>query len=137
MSGKRSVRSQVQLERGAGWYVAEGDGRRQWRWSSGTGRLQLINRAAEPMIVRLRGEIAAVKMGQVTIRAGDQAVWVGIVEGKRIAWHATEFVVPVGGTTSVEFQADQPGERFFNGDERVLAFAVYDMDVAVVWAKKN
>lgn len=137
VSGERAVRSQVQLERGAGWYVAEGDGRRQWRWSSGTGRLQLINRAAEPMIVRLRGEIAAVKMGQVTIRAGDQAVWMGIVEGKRIAWHATEFVVPVGGTTSVEFQADQPGERFFNGDERVLAFAVYDMDVAVVRAKKN
>jgi hypothetical protein len=137
VSGERAVRSQVQLERGAGWYVAEGDGRRQWRWSSGTGRLQLVNRSTEPTIVRLHGEIAAVKSGRLTIRAGNQTVWTGIVDSKRIAWRATEFVVPMGGTASLEFQTDQPGEPFFNGDERVLAFAVYDMDIAVARVEKK
>ena len=137
VSGERAVRTQIKWERGAGWYGAEGDGRRQWRWSSGTGRLQLVNRSTEPAIVRLHGEIAAVKSGRLTIRAGNQTVWTGIVDSKRIAWRATEFVVPMGGTASVEFQSDQPGEPFFNGDERVLAFAVYDMDIAVARVEKK
>ena len=31
--------------------------------------------------------------------------------------------------------SDAPGVRFANGDERVLAFAVYDVDIAVARAE--
>jgi hypothetical protein len=108
VSGERAVRTQIKWERGAGWYGAEGDGRRQWRWSSGPGRLRLTNTSKESVTVRLSGEVAALKPMRVTIRAGDAVLWHGAVAIKREA-HA-------------------------NGDERVLAFAVYDLDIAVARA---
>ena len=131
VSGESAVRARVKLERGAGWYVAEGDGRRQWRWSSGQGDLRLVSRAGEPIAVRLSGEIGAVNPGVVTIRAGDAVRWTGAVAVARTAFATTEFLLPAGATMALQFTADAPGVRFANGDERVLAFAVYDVDIAV------
>ena len=131
VSGESAVRAQVKLERGAGWYVAEGDGRRQWRWSSGPGELKLLNRGAAPVAVTMMGEITGVKAGAVTIRAGEATVWTGAVGAKRGVFVTTEFAVPAGGVVAVEFVADAPGVRFANGDERLLSFAVYDVDIAV------
>jgi hypothetical protein len=131
VSGERAVRAQVKLERGAGWYGAEGDGRRQWRWSSGRGELRLVSRAGEPIAVRLSGEIGALNPGTVTIRAGDAVRWTGAVAVARTAFATTEFLLPAGATMALQFTADAPGVRFANGDERMLAFAVYDVDIAV------
>ena len=131
VSGESAVRARVKLERGAGWYGAEGDGRRQWRWSSGRGELRLVSRAGEPIAVRLSGEIGALKPGAVTIRAGDAVRWTGAVAVARTAFTTKEFLVPAGGAVAVEFASDAPGVRFANGDERMLAFAVYDVDIAV------
>lgn len=131
VSGESAVRAQVKLERGAGWYIAEGDGRRQWRWSSGPGELKLVNRGKAPVTVRLSGQIAAVKSGVVTVRAGGATLWSGPVGGKRGEFRTTEFMVAGDAAVAVEFAADAPGVRFANGDERVLAFAVYDVDIAV------
>jgi hypothetical protein len=135
VSGESAVRAQVKLERGAGWYGAEGDGRRQWRWSSGRGELRLVSRAGEPIAVRLSGEIGALNPGAVTIRAGDAVRWTGAVAAARTAFATTEFLLPAGATMTVQFTADAPGVRFANGDERMLAFAVYDVDIAVARAE--
>jgi hypothetical protein len=131
VSGETAVRAQVKLERGAGWYVAEGDGWRQWRWSSGRGELKLVNRGLAPVAVKIDGEIAGLKAGMVAIRAGGVAVWSGAVGAKRAAFTTKEFLVPASGAVAVEFASDAPGVRFANGDERRLAFAVYDVDIAV------
>jgi hypothetical protein len=40
-------------------------------------------------------------------------------------------LLPAGATMALQFTADAPGVRFANGDERMLAFAVYDVDIAV------
>lgn len=134
LTGKSAVRAQVKFERGPGWYVAEGDGRRQWRWSSGPGVLKLTNRGTESIAAQLSGEIAGVKAARVTLRVGDQVVWTGAVGGNRSAFKSAEFVLPAGSSTAVEFSMDTPGVRFANGDDRVLAFAVYDVDIAVARA---
>ena len=136
VSGESAVRAQVKLERGAGWYVAEGDGWRQWRWSSGRGELKLVNRGLAPVAVKIDGEIAGLKAGMVAIRAGGVAVWSGAVGAKRAAFTTKEFLVPASGAVAVEFASDAPGVRFANGDERVLAFAVYDVDIAVARGEK-
>jgi hypothetical protein len=44
-------------------------------------------------------------------------------------------LVPAGAAVAVEFASDAPGVRFANGDERMLAFAVYDVDIAVARAE--
>ncbi|MBC7368020.1 MAG: hypothetical protein H7343_14605 [Undibacterium sp.] len=134
LTGESALRAQLKLERGAGWYVAEGDGRRQWRWSRGPGVLKLTNRGTEPVAVRVSGEVAAVKDGRVTLRAGGQEVWTGAVDGYRNAFRSAEFVLSAKGETVLKFSLDAPGVRFVNGDDRVLAFAVYDVDIAVARA---
>jgi hypothetical protein len=131
VSGESAVRAPVKLVPGAGWYGAEGDGRRQWRWSGGLGELKLVNRGAVPVTVRIGGEIAAIKPGAGTIRADGAPIWKGAVAAKRGDFRTAEFSVPAGGAVAVEFAIDTPGVRFVNGDERVLAFAVYDVDIAV------
>ncbi|MEI8088674.1 MAG: hypothetical protein WCG63_03680 [Opitutaceae bacterium] len=131
VSGERAVRTQIKLERGAGWYVAEGDGRRQWRWSSGPGRLRLTNISKESVTVRLRGEVASLKPMRVTIRAGDALLWDGVVAVKREVFESTPFAIPAHTEQEIEFSADVSGVQHVNGDERVLAFAVYDVDIAV------
>ena len=135
VSGESAVRARLKLERGTGWYVAEGSDGRQWRWSSGTARLRLINRSAEATAVRLRGEITTVRGSQITIRAAGVVVWTGAVGIKRREFESTEFTLPPGAALRVEFSADVPGVAFVEGDARVLAFAVYDMDIAVARAE--
>ncbi len=131
VSGERSVRTQIKWGRGEGWYVAEGDGRRQWRWSSGLGRLRLTNTSTEPVMVRLSGEVAALKPMRVTIRADEVVLWNGAVSVKREAFETTLFSIPAKAGQEIEFRADTSGVQHANGDERVLAFAVYDVDIAV------
>ncbi len=131
VSGERAVRTQIKWERGSGWYGAEGDGRRQWRWSSGPGRLRLTNTSKESATVRLSGEVAALKPTRVTIRAGDAVLWSGPVAVKREAFETAPFLIPANGEQEIEFSADASGVQHVNGDERVLAFAVYDVDIAV------
>jgi len=128
------VRAQVKLERGSGWYVAEGDGRRQWRWSGGTGRLRVLNRSAEPVAVRLTGEVAALRPARLTIRISGGEAWSGAVDTKRAAFATTTAIIAAGAAADVEFVLDRPGERFANGDARLLAFAIYDADIAVARA---
>lgn len=135
LRGKSAVRAGVKLERGAGWYIAEGDGRRQWRWSRGPGELRLVNRLAETVEVRMNGEIGAVKPGVATVRANGAVVWMGAVDAARAAFVTKEFLLPAGETVAVEFATDVPGVRFASGDERVLAFAIYDADIAVARVK--
>jgi hypothetical protein len=131
VSGESAVRARLKLERGTGWYVAEGADGRQWRWSSGTARLRLVNRSAEATAMRLRGEIAAVRGSQITIRAAGVVVWTGAVGIKRREFESTVFTLPPGAALRVEFSSDVPGVAFVEGDARVLAFALYDMDIAV------
>jgi hypothetical protein len=137
VSGRSAVRADVKLERGAGWYAPEGDGRRQWRWSRGPGILKLTNRGTEPVAVRVSGQIAGVKAARGTLRADGRVVWAGEVGHRRSAFAAEEFLLPGGGSTEVEFATDAPGVRFVNGDDRVLAFAVFDVDIAVARAAKR
>jgi hypothetical protein len=134
VSGERAVRTQIKWERGAGWYGAEGDGRRQWRWSSGPGRLRLTNTSKESVTVRLSGEVAALKPMRVTIRAGDAVLWHGAVAIKREAFETALFSIPANAAQEIEFRSDVAGVQHANGDERVLAFAVYDVDIAVARA---
>jgi hypothetical protein len=97
--------------------------------------LKLVNRGLAPVAVKIDGEIAGLKAGMVAIRAGGVAVWSGAVGAKRAAFTTKEFLVPASGAVAVEFASDAPGVRFANGDERVLAFAVYDVDIAVARAE--
>ena len=90
-----------------------------------------MNRGAAPVTVHLSGEIAALKPGVVTLRAGGAVVWTGTVTRKRGDFRSAEFPVPAGGVVAVEFASDTPGVRFADGDDRLLAFAVYDVDIAV------
>ena len=124
----------VRFERGAGWDVAEAGGGRQWRWSSGSGRLRVTSRASEPLRIRLSGEIAAVKPSRMTIRVGEVAGWSGEAEVRRRAFGPVEFTLEPGAAREIEFKADTPGVRFAAGDSRVLAFAAYDVEIAVARA---
>jgi len=134
VSGERAVRTQIKWERGSGWYGAEGDGRRQWRWSSGPGRLRLTNASKESVTVRLSGEVAALKPTQVMIRAGDAVLWSGPVAVQREVFETALFLIPANAGQEIEFSAEVAGVQHANGDERVLAFAVYDVDIAVARA---
>ena len=135
VSGARALRSQVKLERGAGWYRAEGDGRRQWRWSSGSGRLLLKNTSNTPVTVRLSGDVAALQPSGITIRAGAAVLWRGAVAVKREPFVTVPVSIPANAEQALEFSADVAGVQYVNGDERVLAFAVYDVDIAVAPAE--
>jgi hypothetical protein len=97
--------------------------------------LKLVNRGLAPVAVKIDGEIAGLKAGMVAIRAGGVAVWSGAVGAKRAAFTTKEFLVPAGAAVAVDFASDAPGVRFVNGDERVLALAVYDVDIAVARAE--
>ncbi len=132
--GERAVRSQVRLVHGSGWYVAESDGRREWRWSEGTGRHRLVNRSAEPVAVRLTGEAAALRPARLTIRIAGGEGWSGAVDTRRAAFATTTAIIAAGAAADVEFVLDRPGERFANGDARLLAFAIYDAAIAVARA---
>lgn len=136
ITGARAVRAEVKLERGTGWYVAEAGGGRQWRWSSGDARLRLRNEGSDALTVTLRGEISAVKSErEITIRAGDEIIWSGLVGVHRQRFESKPFVLPSGGAGEIQVGSKQPGERFVNGDSRVLAFAVYDLDIAIARAE--
>jgi hypothetical protein len=96
--------------------------------------LRLTNTSKDPVTVRLSGEVAALKPMRVTIRAGDVALWNGAVAVKREAFETTLFSIPANAAQEIEFSANVAGVQHVNGDERVLAFAVYDVDIAVARA---
>jgi acetylornithine/succinyldiaminopimelate/putrescine aminotransferase len=53
---------------------------------------------------------------------------------KREPFETAPFLIPANAGQEIEFSADASGVQHANGDERVLAFAVYDVDIAVARA---
>jgi hypothetical protein len=53
---------------------------------------------------------------------------------KREAFETALFSIPANAAQEIEFRSDVAGVQHANGDERVLAFAVYDVDIAVARA---
>jgi hypothetical protein len=120
----------VVVSPGAGWFPIERHGRDEWAWSSGAAKLQIqvdARRAIRPLTVRfgLRGT----SPGTVSVRRGNDVLWMGAV-GTEFIRVAIEGLTLPPGVTTLEFSTDARGvvEPAEHGG-RTLAFAVFNLRV--------
>lgn len=121
----------ARFERGAGWFEAEAGGGRKWRWSSGRGQARIVSQADVPLHLRITGALAVVKSGRLILRVDGVEVWSDAADAKPRALGPVNLTLAPRAALALEFATDEPGVRFANGDTRLLAFAAYDVEIAV------
>jgi hypothetical protein len=127
----------LQVDPGTGWHAFESKRSRQWRWSAQRGSLKLVNASDVMIMARLSGTISMISPRRVTVVADGTEVWAtGPTESKKVRMETTAFRLPPGEHTVI-FATDRPGIRGINGDERELAFAVYDLEISVALAPQS
>lgn len=135
LRGERLYTKSVVVERGAGWYQAESDGKKSWRWARDRATLRLTNRGAGPAAVRMSCRLAAFTDRHLGLRVNGKEIW------NTPLWPAArphEFpviVVPPGETAVVEFATDAPSMRLENGDPRELSLCVFGLIIDVARAE--
>ncbi len=128
VAGDSRLVAAVQLEPVVGWDGPESRGNRRWRWSLGQSDLRIRNHSGGPVVVTMRGAVAAVEKRSVQIAVADAPVWSGEVATKPIEFQF-ECTAPPGDTL-VRFASDKP-PSILPQDPRKLAFNVLNLEVVV------
>jgi hypothetical protein len=110
---------------GDGFYVAEDDGKVQWRWAGPLADLALVNETASPLVTDLRAPIETVGPARgtviITSPAGRQRIEVSD-HAQTIHMSAS---LPPRSRVAIHFEADAPNVALA-GDWRDLRYRVVD-----------
>jgi hypothetical protein len=110
----------------SGWQAGENLDRLRWRWSTGEGRIQVTNPGAQPVRARLTLRVRPLQPGPLELRVEQHRIGAVTLTGEVQAAEFAEFLLQPGDT--ILTLAGEPG-RPGGGDDRLLAFALYDFEL--------
>lgn len=122
----------VRVIRAEGWYPAEADEGRTWRWTAATGTLRVENPGDRLVTLRLRGEARGMAEGHLVLRVDGVEAWRGPLASKRGPFVTSPLTVAAGARVTWEFAATTPPRVPGNGDARELSLALYDLVIEPV-----
>jgi len=116
---------------GDGWYPLEHSGPARWRWSGGQGVIELDNPTGASARAQLRLRVVAFRPQALTVRLGGKVVARQALTSAEEIVAVDDLLLPPGRTVLTlagAGAAPAPGA----GDDRVLAFALYDFRLRVL-----
>lgn len=135
LQGERHFTKSLLVERGPGWYQAESDGKKSWRWAQDRATLRLTNRSAEPVAVRMSCRLSAFTNRHFGLRVNGKEIWNTPLWQSARAHEFPAIVVLPGETSVVEFATDAPSMKLENGDPRELSLCVFSLVIDVARAE--
>ncbi len=115
------------LYAGRGWFSAERDGNRLWRWSGQQAVLAIWQEAGEPDTAKMSAFISSLSTGHLVIRLNGKVLWQGQTTTVPIPISGIELRLSPG-ANRIEF--DFAGELLTApGDRRRLGLMVRDLSV--------
>lgn len=117
----------VQAEFGAGWNPAERTGTSQWRWSTGTGHIQLTNTAGQSLRLSLHLQTMGLRRGDsLTVQLNGQPVFETRLNSVPDWAERFEITLPAGPST-LALVPDAQNQRASFTDERKLGIGVQQL----------
>lgn len=113
-----------------GWHIVENKGSRYWCWSRGSAELTIFNPGPAPVRVKLDGQLTAAGSRHVAIEMAGVERWAGDFEGDTQHVAIPDLLLQPGRNRLV-FHTDRPGRLVGGGDQRMLAFSISDLAIAV------
>ncbi len=115
---------------GTGWYDRERTSHHAWTWTRHDGSIQLEAWPRHLATIRLEFGLRSLAPRTVVLRQDGREIWRGDV-GTKLVSHAIDIEI-ASGTTTLAFSTNEPPVAE-NGSPagRALAFALYDVRVAV------
>lgn len=135
LTGRHSAVAQVQVE-SRGWYFPEFNREHRWRWSRQESTLVFTNHGTSTIEAEASCWVRSLVPRRLTVRLDDEVVWSDLTRVDLTKITFKPFTLTPGPHRLV-FSSDEPGEAASPGDTRPLAFAVYDLEVAVVRATNH
>ncbi len=130
LAGEKRLKAAVSVQRGAGWYQSETDGRITWRWARQHAQLQLTNHSAEPVEITMSCSLSGITNRHFGFRVNGNQIWDTPLLRTARPHRFPPFILPPG-TTTLEFATDQAVMRQNNMDPRELSQCVYNLVITV------
>jgi hypothetical protein len=121
----------VVAEPGAGFYGVERSPDHRWSWSGGEAVLLLrrTSGGTEPLPLQLHFYLQSIVPRTVTVRFREFILWRGRLDRRRVPVDIPLFTL-TGPGAEITISSDLPGElKPGGGDPRLLAFALYDLEL--------
>jgi len=112
-----------------GWHGLERDGRKAWVWSAREGRLAIETAPRSRAPLRVRVRVRGFAPRTLEIREFETVLWRGAV-GAKPEWFEITVMPAQPGKLSLTLRSDDPPSRESDHpDARMLACALYDVEV--------
>ncbi len=111
------------------WHPPERQGSERWRWSRGPAPLTVQNPHPFALVADLTFQLESDGERRLVVRQDGQEVWSGVLPPKQrvpVEWRGIRLRP---GANTWHFETDTPAAPPGNGDERLLAFRIRNLEV--------